>query len=65
MTAIKDPHLVSDGRDYKKCSDCGQRFSSNMDQLGKVFASHVREKHPKRREDVNQVTARIVRDATE
>ena len=63
------PIIYPDGRwiGAYECSVCEKRFQPDETDLGKLsreFAVHERAQHRKR-EDVSQAAARIVRQATE
>ena len=60
------PHLFADG-DLKRCSVCGHPFDSDVKpSVSVALADHVLKDHKpgQTTEDVNQATARIVREAT-
>ena len=59
------PHLISAAISLKRCSVCGQPFSTDEPDMESAFAEHIRKAHEpgQASEDANQVAARIVRES--
>ncbi len=59
-------HTIRGKRDQWECSACKETFTGNRMQIVNSFGAHVRQKHKApRKEDVNEVAARILREVTD